>query len=88
MVFETVIIYFAAMLIWKINDSSKKYLAQNKDKFIDAQIEAELRRESDYLFTLQVRDYLVKKADLKMPAAFLKRWLYTINEGMRRKRYR
>ena len=51
------------------------------DKFIDAQIEAELRRESDYLFTLQVRDYLVKKADLKMPAAFLKRWLYTINEG-------
>ena len=40
------------------------------DKFIDAQIEAELRRESDYLFTLQVRDYLVKKADLKMPAAF------------------
>ena len=33
------------------------------------------------LFTLQVRDYLVKKADLKMPAAFLKRWLYTINEG-------
>ena len=46
-----------------------------------AQIEAELRRESDYLFTLQVRDYLVKKADLKMPAAFLKRWLYTINEG-------
>ena len=51
------------------------------DKFIDAQIEAELRRESDYLFTLQVRDYLVKKSDLKMPAAFLKRWLYTINEG-------
>ena len=38
-------------------------------------------RESDYLFTLQLRDYLVKKADLKMPAAFLKRWLYTINEG-------
>ena len=51
------------------------------DKFIDAQIEAELRRESDDLFTLQVRDYLVKKADLKMPAAFLKRWLYVINEG-------
>ena len=31
MVFDTVIIYFAAMLIWKINDSSKKYLAQNKE---------------------------------------------------------
>ena len=51
------------------------------DKLIDTQIESELRRESDYLFTLQLRDYLVKKADLKMPEAFLKRWLYTINEG-------
>ena len=51
------------------------------DKFIDEQIGSELSRESDYLFTLQVRDYLVKKAGLDMPAAFLKRWLYTINEG-------
>ena len=51
------------------------------DRFIDTQIEAELRRESDYLFTLQLRDYLVKKAGLKMPETFLKRWLYTINEG-------
>ena len=24
---------------------------------------------------------MIKKADLKMPEAFLKRWLYTINEG-------
>ncbi len=55
--------------------------AEAFEQFIDAQIGAELRRESDYLFTLQLRDYLVKKADLKMPAAFLKRWLYTINEG-------
>jgi len=51
------------------------------EAFIDEQIASELRRESDFLFTLEVRDYLVKKADLKMPEAFLKRWLYTINEG-------
>ena len=51
------------------------------DKFIDEQIAQELSRESDYLFTLQLRDYLIKKAGLKMPEAFLKRWLYTINEG-------
>ena len=51
------------------------------DKFIDAQIGQELRRESDYLFTLQLRDYLVKKAALKMPEKFRKRWLFTINEG-------
>ena len=51
------------------------------DQFIDERIKMELSRESDYMFTLQVRDYLLKKADLKMPVAFLKRWLYTINEG-------
>lgn len=51
------------------------------DAFIDARIAQELSRESDYLFTMQLRDYLIKKADLKMPEAFLKRWLYTINEG-------
>ena len=55
--------------------------AEQFEAFIDEQIASELRRESDYLFTLEVRDYLVKKADLKMPEAFLKRWLYTINEG-------
>ena len=51
------------------------------DSFIDARIGQELNRECDYLFTLQLRNYLVEKAGLKMPEAFLKRWLYTINEG-------
>ena len=51
------------------------------DALLDSQIEAELRRESDYLFTLQLRNWLIEKAGLEMPAEFLKRWLYTINEG-------
>ena len=51
------------------------------DAFIDTQIEAELKRESDYLFTFAVRDFLMEKAALAMPTEFLKRWLYTINEG-------
>lgn len=59
------------------NVTSEKEL----DAFVDTQIEQELNRESDYLFALQLRDYIVKKADLKMPEAFLKRWLHTINEG-------
>ena len=50
------------------------------DAFVDTEIGKELSRESDYLFTLQLRDFLLIKADLKMPAAFLKRWLYVINE--------
>ncbi len=51
------------------------------DAYVDGEIARELRRESDFLFTLQLRDYLLRKADLKMPEAFLKRWLHTINEG-------
>jgi trigger factor len=50
-------------------------------KFGDQQIEAELNRESDYLFSMQLRDYLLKKADLAMPEDFLRRWLFTVNEG-------
>ena len=51
------------------------------DKFIDAEIEKELSREADYLFTIRVRNFLMEKAGLQMPEAFLKRWLFTINEG-------
>lgn len=49
--------------------------------YIDAQILRDLKREADYLFTLDVRKLLLDKANLTLPAAFLKRWLYTINEG-------
>ena len=55
--------------------------AAGLDKFVDEEISAELARESDYLFTLQLRDYLLEKAALEMPTEFLKRWLYVINEG-------
>ncbi|MBP3483197.1 MAG: trigger factor [Alistipes sp.] len=55
--------------------------AAELDEFIDGQIGQELARESDYLFTLQLRNYLLDKAKLEMPAEFLKRWLYVINEG-------
>ena len=55
--------------------------AEELDKFIDTEIAAELSRESDYLFTLQLRDWLLEKAGMEMPVEFLKRWLYVINEG-------
>lgn len=51
------------------------------DALLTAEIEKELARESDYLFTIHVRNFLMEKAALQMPEAFLKRWLYTINEG-------
>ncbi len=49
--------------------------------FVDSQISVELDRESDNLFAAQLRNYIVEKANITMPAEFLKRWLYTINEG-------
>ena len=51
------------------------------NKFLAAEIETELGREADYLFTISVRNFLMEKLGLQMPAEFLKRWLYTINEG-------
>ena len=55
--------------------------AEEFEAFVDAEISKELRRESDYLFTLQLRAFLLKQAGLTMPVEFLKRWLYVINEG-------
>ncbi len=49
--------------------------------FLSAEIEKELAREADYLFTIRVRNFLMEKAALQMPEEFLKRWLYVINEG-------
>ena len=51
------------------------------NKVLAAEIEKELSRESDYLFTIRVRNFLMEKAALQMPVEFLKRWLYVINEG-------
>ena len=51
------------------------------DKFLNSEIETELGREADFLFTIRVRNFLMKKLALQMPADFLKRWLYVINEG-------
>ncbi len=51
------------------------------DALMAAEIEKELARETDYLFTIHVRNFVMEKAALQMPEAFLKRWLYTINEG-------
>lgn len=55
--------------------------AEEFAQYIDVQILRDLKREADYLFTLDVRKLLLDKANLTLPAAFLKRWLYTINEG-------
>ena len=44
-------------------------------------LKKEYARESDYRFAGDVRDYLLQKADIKLPEAFLKKWLIRVNEG-------
>ena len=51
------------------------------DKFIDEEIERELKRECDFMFANQMRNFVIEKAGIQMPEEFLKRWLYVINEG-------
>ena len=51
------------------------------DAKVDERLKADYERESDFRFMLDTRDYLIKKCDIKLPEDFLKRWLYTINEG-------
>ena len=41
----------------------------------------EFKQEVDYRFMLDAREYLMKKADIKLPEEFMKKWLFNANEG-------
>ncbi len=51
------------------------------DAKIAERLAAEYANEADFRFSKDVRDYLVKKAGLNLPEAFMKRWIHTANEG-------
>jgi trigger factor len=51
------------------------------DTFITEQIARDLNRETEAVFTYQLRKMLLDKAALAMPEEFLGRWLFAINEG-------
>ena len=44
-------------------------------------IQANHKQEADYRFSKDARDYFLKKADIVLPDAFLKRWLAYVNDG-------
>ena len=50
-------------------------------KMIDERMKSEHENESDYRFMLDARDALIEKAAIALPEEFLKRWLFTANEG-------
>ncbi|WP_297624003.1 trigger factor [uncultured Rikenella sp.] len=51
------------------------------DARIDEQVRGELAKETEYKFTTDLRKYLLEKTKLALPEAFLKDWLYRVNEG-------
>lgn len=48
---------------------------------VEERLKAEYAQESDYRFMLDAREALIEKAALPLPEEFLKRWLFTANEG-------
>lgn len=47
---------------------------------IKERISAEYKQESDFRFKTDSREYFINKANIALPEAFLKRWIYEANE--------
>ena len=65
----------------KIFGENQVHNAEEFDKAVTARLEENYKQESDYKLSKDLREYLVKKADIKLPEEFLKRWLFNINDG-------
>jgi trigger factor len=51
------------------------------DEEIAKRLEGNYVQEADYRFSKDVRTYFVNKASITLPEDFLKRWLFSVNEG-------
>ena len=54
--------------------------AEEFEAKVTESIQYSYNQESDYKLSQDIQAYLVKKADVKLPEAFLKRWLYENNK--------
>lgn len=71
----------------EMKDNLRKFDESKKDK-TDEELEDEVveylknnyKQEASYRLSKDIRDYLVQKADLKVPEDFLKRWLTLMNK--------
>ncbi len=48
---------------------------------ISERIAQEYEQESGFRFVLDAREYLLNKTNIELPEEFMKKWLFTINEG-------
>ena len=63
---------FGAGVVTSTEDFEAKVLERMKSEY---------GHESDYRFMIDARDFPIEKAAIAVPEEFLKRWLYTANEG-------
>lgn len=64
----------------KIFGEGKVTSEEEFDKAVGERLAENYRQEADYRLDKDIKDYLLKKADIALPEAFLKRWLYSINK--------
>ena len=74
-------------------ESLKKYYEEKKEenaepktdedieKEVTERLKEQYKNEAEWRVSKDIRDFYVKKANLELPEAFLKRWLYVANEG-------
>ncbi|MCF0173068.1 MAG: trigger factor [Bacteroidales bacterium] len=55
--------------------------AEEFDSAVAERLATQYAQESDYKFSQDIRKYLIEKAAISLPEAFLKRWLFAANEG-------
>ena len=51
------------------------------DAKVKERLAADYAQESDYRYMIDAKEYLINKANLQLPDAFMKRWVYTANDG-------
>lgn len=51
------------------------------DAKVDERLRSEYAQESEFRFTKDAKDYLLKKAGIVLPEKFLKRWVFVANDG-------
>jgi len=70
-------------------ENLKKYYEEKKEEKSDEDIEKEVterlssqfKNEAEWRLSKDIRDYFVEKAAVALPEEFLKRWLFTANNG-------
>ncbi|MBR5955070.1 MAG: trigger factor [Bacteroidales bacterium] len=65
----------------KLFGEDKVHNTEEFDAAVEERLAANYKQEADYRLGKDIRDYLVEKANIALPEAFLKRWLFKVNEG-------